>query len=167
MTEIHWTLFKGTAHQFYSNIIDLRYAVLRKPWNQPRSSAIDNTDSASYHVTGHFKNQLVACGRLTLNNNTGQIRYMAVLPDFQGQGLGKKLMECLENEARQHSVTELVLNARENALDFYSRCGYLNAGYVFTLWEKIPHYKMYKVLNAKSSNAPANSESTRPNTEPF
>ena len=67
MTEIHWTLFKGTAHQFYSNIIDLRYAVLRKPWNQPRSSAMDNTDSASYHVTGHFKNQLVACGRLTLN----------------------------------------------------------------------------------------------------
>ena len=65
---------------------NLRYEILRKPWNQPVSSTKDEWEGQSIHVLMlDEKNEAVACGRLQLNpNEEGQIRSLAVRNDMVG-----------------------------------------------------------------------------------
>ena len=52
---------------------------------------------------------------------------LAVNPDFQGRGIGKKLMERLEQYAVENSISFIRLNSalkREEAHKFYEHIGY-------------------------------------------
>ena len=52
---------------------------------------------------------------------------LAVNPDFQGKGIGKKLMSKLENYAVDNSISFIRLNSalkREDAHNFYEHIGY-------------------------------------------
>src|SRR5688572_13585569 len=85
-------------------IIDLRYAVLRQPWDKPRETATDDHEPDSVNVFIEEDGEVIACGRLQDNGNgVGQIRYMAVHPDHQGKGLGKLIVLKLEEEAKKIS----------------------------------------------------------------
>lgn len=133
------------SSQILNRIIDLRYEVLRKPWNQSKETATDNHEESSINAFIESEDRLIACGRLQDNGNgVGQIRYMAVHPDFQGKGLGKLLVEKLEEEAKQIKLSKLELQARENAVEFYQNCGYTVKEKTFKLWDIIQHYLMVK-----------------------
>lgn len=49
-----------------------------------------------------------------------------VLPQTQGKGIGQKLMEAIEHQARQHRATKLTLNVNRfnKALTFYQHLGF-------------------------------------------
>lgn len=52
---------------------------------------------------------------------------LAVLPVYQGQGIGKKLLRALEDEASRRVYAFVRLNSgsqRKSAHDFYLACGY-------------------------------------------
>jgi hypothetical protein len=59
---------------------DLRYEVLRKPWNQPENTTKDEWEDKSLHVMMvDAQGNAVAAGRLQFNSDDeGQIRSMAV-----------------------------------------------------------------------------------------
>ena len=75
-------------------IIDLRYNILRKPWNKSKDSVTDDLEIESINAFIQFNEKVIACGRLQNNGNgIGQIRYMAIDNAFQGQGLGKLIIK--------------------------------------------------------------------------
>lgn len=126
-------------------IIELRYEVLRKPWEQPKNTASDSLEKEAINAFIEVKGKLVACGRLQDNGyGIGQIRYMAVHSDFQGQGLGKLIVRELEKQAQLMGLKRLELQARENAVEFYKSCGYAIKEKTFKLWNIIQHYLMVK-----------------------
>ncbi len=128
-------------------IIDLRYEVLRKPWNQTRISATDDLEEISINAYIETNGEIIACGRLQNNDNRiGQIRYMAVDNGFQGKGLGKLIVSKLEDEAKHLQLKTIELQARENALEFYKSQGYSVKEKSFKLWDVIQHYLMTKHL---------------------
>ena len=127
---------------------DLRWRILRKPWHQPRGSERDPLDSKAFHliILGDDGSAL-AVGRLQLNSpEEAQVRYMAVDPAHQGSGLGRKILEALEKRARDQGVKQIVLNARENAVGFYTRQGYKALGPGETLFGEVKHTRMRKDL---------------------
>jgi len=132
----------------FEKILDLRYEVLRKPWQQSRASATDEHEGRS--VNAFIKNnqgEIVACGRLQENDaRTGQVRYMAVKETERGKGLGKLILEFLEKTGREKGLRVIQLQARQNAVDFYLRMNYENKGPSFILWNIIPHFLMEKHL---------------------
>ncbi|PMS17289.1 GNAT family N-acetyltransferase [Trinickia dabaoshanensis] len=65
---------------------------------------------------------VVATGMLTVA--TGQIDAIFVRPSHMGLGVGRRMMDFLENLARQHGVTTMRLDATLNAAPFYRRCGW-------------------------------------------
>ncbi|MFP4609713.1 MAG: GNAT family N-acetyltransferase [Thiohalophilus sp.] len=142
---------------------DLRWRILRAPWNQPRGSERDELEnSASHRMIVNQDQQVLAVGRLhALDSENGQLRYMAVDPAYRGQGLGKQMLLSLEDAARQQGMTTLVLHAREPVVGFYQQHGYELLGQSHTLFGKIVHYEMHKVLTPSSEASPRRREDTK------
>lgn len=130
-----------------NQIIDLRYAVLRQPWDKPKDTATDDLELSSINAYIEQDGEVIACGRVQNNGSgLGQIRYMAVHPNYQGKGLGKLIAMKLEEEAKKIGLTSIELQARENALEFYKSQGYIVKETSFKLWDIIQHYLMAKEL---------------------
>ena len=136
----------SNQHQI-ANIIDLRYTVLRQPWNKSKNTVTDDLENTSINAYIELDGKVIACGRLQNNGSgIGQIRYMAVHSDFQGRGLGKLIVIKLEQEAETIGLTSIELQARENAVEFYKSQGYILKEISFKLWDIIQHYLMIKSL---------------------
>lgn len=129
-------------------ILKLRDEILRKPWNQPAETATDHLEEESVNAYISDETEMViACARLQENENKiGQIRFMAVSNNYQGKGLGKKIITYLEEKAGQLELQSIELQARENAVKFYESCGYTIKEKSFLLWGQIQHYLMVKKL---------------------
>jgi N-acetylglutamate synthase-like GNAT family acetyltransferase len=129
---------------------NLRYEILRKPWNQPRATTKDEWEDQSVHVLMlDENNDAIACGRLQVNSKEeGQIRSMAVRNDMQRKGLGKKIIAYIEAKAKALQLKNLILDSRINAVKFYESCGYQVIGESYLLFGIIPHFKMEKKVES-------------------
>ncbi len=138
----------ATPAQF-DEYFDLRWRVLRAPWNQPRGSERDEFDAAADHVTARDPaGRLVGIGRLHMGDGgEARIRYMATEADCRGRGVGRAVLKRLEQRAAAHGASRIVLNAREPAAGFYARAGYRVAGPGPTLFGEIRHLRMEKRLS--------------------
>lgn len=130
----------------WERYFDLRWRILRKPWDQPRGSERDELDQQSFHLMLRDESgAIVAVGRLNLNSpDEAQVRYMAVAEQRRGCGLGARILAGLEKEARAKSAKRVVLNSREEALNFYLKHGYRVEGPGETLFGAIRHFQMRK-----------------------
>jgi len=97
----------------------LRWELLRKPFNLPLGSERDEYDSVAIHrMMLADDGTAIAVGRLFVGSDEAQIRFMGLRPEYRGQGLGAKMVEDLEQLARNEKVKRLVMNAREEAVEF-------------------------------------------------
>ncbi|MGZ3863757.1 MAG: GNAT family N-acetyltransferase [Bacteroidia bacterium] len=126
---------------------DLRFNVLRKPWGHRKGSEIDETDPISIHAFIKVNGGAIAVSRLHfVDENTGQIRYMGVHPNYQGKGVGRMVLTYLEKRCLENGRKTMILHARENAVKFYESCGYTVKESSYLLWGQIPHWLMEKQL---------------------
>ena len=133
-------------HQF-EKYYELRWKVLRKPWNQPRGSEKDEMEEKSIHIMACDNDKIVGVARLHFNSKEeAQIRYMAVDENYRRKGIGSMLLKKLEEIAKQKNAKHIVLNARENAVEFYRKNGYVVMEKTYVLFGEIQHYKMMKKL---------------------
>lgn len=137
-----------SSQKYLDAILKLRYEILRKPWNQPAETATDDLENSSVNAYINDNDDIViACGRLQENENKiGQIRFMAVSENYQGKGLGKKIVSFLEERGKKMELKSVELQARDNAVKFYESCGYSIKEKSFLLWGQIQHYLMEKKL---------------------
>lgn len=92
-------------------------------------------------------NEAIAVARLQFNSDTeAQIRYMAVAQPCQRQGIGRRLIETMEEHASASACEKIVLDAREPAVGFYQRLGYSIDEKSYLLFAQIQHFRMSKVL---------------------
>ncbi|PKL51146.1 MAG: GNAT family N-acetyltransferase [Candidatus Riflebacteria bacterium HGW-Riflebacteria-2] len=125
----------------------LRWSVLRQPWGEPEGSERDEQDGETEHCAVVADGRVIGVGRLQMNSHEeAQIRYMAVAPDCHGRGLGRRVVEFLEEKARELGAARLVLDARQNAVGFYLILGYNVTADSYLLFGKIQHYRMQKDL---------------------
>ena len=126
----------------------LRWKVLREPWQQPPGSERDTLDASSIHLLAVAENgTALGVGRLHFNSiREAQIRYMAVATSQQRRGIGSCLLQALERRAAALGAACIVLDAREAALGFYHKRGYVTLGPGHVLYNCISHARMYKTL---------------------
>lgn len=125
----------------------LRWELLRKPWNQPRGSEKDSDEDDAIKVMAIVANQVIGVGRIHHKHDyIWQIRYMAVDPSYQGKQIGAKILENLENIAKSKGAEKIILEARKNAVKFYKKNGYQIYRNGKILFEEIKHFWMHKIL---------------------
>ena len=126
----------------------LRYETLREPWGQPEGSErAEDDDTAVHAMLVDDDGEAIGVCRLHMNTpQEGQLRFMGVRKDKQGQQLGNLLLEYLEARAKAMGAMALTLQARENAVNFYRRNGYEVVEETYVLFGTIQHYRMTKQL---------------------
>lgn len=124
----------------------LRWQVLRAPWQQPFGSEQDELEAQSMHLMLVADGEIAAIGRLhSLDSCTAQVRYMAVADAWHGQGAGAIILQGLEQQATALGIKAIVLNARESAIGFYEKQGYRRLAAAPSQFG-INHQRMQKTL---------------------
>jgi len=132
----------------FDKYYDLRWRILRAPWNQPKGSEKDELEGKSIHIIAIIEGEIVGCGRIHFNSiDEAQIRYMAVENELQGRGIGKLILNELEQKALEKGAKKIILNARENAVKFYDKNGYKIVKESHTLFGEIKHFLMRKDIS--------------------
>ena len=141
-------LFKTpSSSEEFKNYDLFRWEILRKPIGKSIESLKDEYEDSSYHLIGVIDNKIIACGRLHFNNAyEAQIRYMAIDEHFQRKGIGVKVIELLEAEAKKKQINKIVLNARNQVIEFYKKSGYKSLRKYEGSDTGIPHTTMEKIL---------------------
>ena len=129
----------------YQQACQLRYRLFYQPHGLSFDSVFNDRETESIHLAVFDRNLLVAYGQLTQQNRQiYKIAQMVVCPNYQRQGLGKKLLAKLLAIAQQKNAKKIVLDARICAIDFYRQLGFkriLGTEHLSTTTE-VPHIYM-------------------------
>jgi DNA-binding MarR family transcriptional regulator/GNAT superfamily N-acetyltransferase len=92
------------------------------------ADASDLTPPRGLVLMARLDNDPVGCGALKLHDEAiAELKRMWVAPRVRGFGLGRRMLQALEQEARQRGVERLRLETNHNlveAIAFYRRSGY-------------------------------------------
>ncbi len=105
----------------------------------------DEIDAHAVHAVIYVVGERAATGRLYGGTDKMTIGRVAVLKDFRGGGLGRAVIENLEQKARGLGAAEISLSAQVRVKEFYERLGYV-ATDECSDDEGVPHVKMIKAL---------------------
>ena len=89
----------------------------------------------------------LGCARLLSNGRIGRV---AVLFEFRGLGLGRKLIQACVSHGKEMDLQRLFLHAQRGTEDFYSKEGFCTEGESF-FEAGIEHVEMRLNLNTKQN----------------
>ena len=131
----------------FEKYYELRWRILRKPWDQPRGSEINKRDGDAFHVLAEIDNKVVGLGCIhEIEEGIGRIRFMGIDDRYQKQGIGQAIVKLLEKNAKHNNWNKVRLWAREIAINFYLKLGYKIIGDGELLFGVIKHKIMEKAL---------------------
>ncbi|KAM0793721.1 hypothetical protein ACM66B_001145 [Microbotryomycetes sp. NB124-2] len=129
-------------------------------------------DSKCDHLIWTTQGEDVGC--LRIDSETFKLGRAAVIAKMRGTGLGRKMMNELEEFVKrgQGQIGRNALERRLNqvrfncdsqttACKFYERCGWLREGQEYVK-EGQPHFSMYKVIDMSSANGVSSSSPSKP-----
>jgi len=129
----------------FEQYYDLRWRMLRKPWHQPQGSEKDEFEDSGIHIAAFLNGKIIGCGRgHFISSRQAQIRWMAVEDEYQGQSLGSRILKVLEEQLFKAGTTEIILKAREKAVNLYRKQGYEIFDEGELMFGEIRHYWMRK-----------------------
>lgn len=140
-------LFKIIAHgsQDYKKAVCLREDILRKPLGLAFTCEDLEREKEHLHIAGLWAESVCASAMLVSQGNILKMQRVAVREDLQGKGIASAMMTFCEDYAIKHDYREIYCHARETAVSFYKKNGYLPEGDPF-IESTIPHLKMRKLL---------------------
>jgi ribosomal protein S18 acetylase RimI-like enzyme len=127
---------------------ELRNVILRQPLGLQFTKEDIETETKYRHLACYRGDRLAACLMLRPREDGDvQMRQLAVAADMQRQGIGKALVEYSEAVARNAGYRRMILHAREPAIAFYEKLGYVGFGDRFEE-VTVQHWAMEKSLTA-------------------
>lgn len=125
---------RSADHPHARSLLDRYFAELRQrlgEFDEARSvsaSASEMAPPAGLFLVLYEDDLPVACGGLKgLDPETGEIKRMFVAPEARRRGLGRRVLEALEDQARCRGLGRLVLDTASPLAEASSL--YLSAGY--------------------------------------
>jgi predicted GNAT family N-acyltransferase len=114
----------------------------------------DDDEDVSFHLGAFKDSKLVSVASFYYERNSlfkdqhqYQLRGMATLPQYQGQGLSSELLNMAFPIIKQNFCTLLWCNARVSAVGYYKKVGFLTLDdSIFDIEGIGPHILMYKSI---------------------
>ena len=109
---------------------------------------MDGRDKQSIHVVAYEAKtgDPIGTARLRMpESDTGKVERVAVLEQYRNRGIGRGLMDAVEDEAHRQGCSRVTLHAQTAVEEFYHRLDYRTVSDEFEE-AGIPHVKMEKDL---------------------
>ena len=111
---------------FYNQAIDIRIECFFKGFENALELINDDFEKEAIHLICIEKeNKVVGTGRLHFIKDKGIISQMAIAPKNQKQGIGGYILRGLIEICKEKEIKKIELSARETALDFYKKFGFI------------------------------------------
>jgi GNAT superfamily N-acetyltransferase len=135
------------------DLLNLRSKILRNNLDPNLCRFPGDKEINSFHI-GAFNGNTLIGGVSVMKNeckkkelpNCFQLRGLFIDKEFQHNGIGKTIVNFVENRLRDSGVNYLWMNARESAVLFYLKLNYSNSKISYVINEIGLHYLMYKKL---------------------
>jgi predicted GNAT family N-acyltransferase len=125
-----------------SSIQAVRYQVFQVEQEVSPAMEIDGRDETAIHLLAWWEGKPVGTARIRLlSDQLAKIERVAVLSNYRGQGIGKRIMEAAIVFLTTKNVTEIKVNAQLYAKTFYQKLGFEQRGEAFDE-AGIPHVEM-------------------------
>ena len=127
---------------------DLRWRILRAPWNQPRISEQDDLENDDFPIMVCEVDSIpIGVGRAHfIFEDEAQIRSISIEQEWEGKGIGTIVLKELEKIVTAKGAKRIIIHARNNAVEFYKKNGYHVVEESYTLFGVIPHTLMEKKI---------------------
>jgi N-acetylglutamate synthase-like GNAT family acetyltransferase len=116
-----------TTREDFKAYYALRYKVLREPWGHAKGTEKDDYEPISEHFMALDEKTGELLGVVKLDEKTpgvGNISHLAVAQAHQHKGIGKLLVETVENRARERGFKTLGAMSRVTATAYFERHGF-------------------------------------------
>ncbi|MGB5528874.1 MAG: GNAT family N-acetyltransferase [Ignavibacteriaceae bacterium] len=127
---------------------DLRWRILRAPWNQPRITEQDDLENDDFPIMVCEVDGIpIGVGRAHfITDNEAQIRSISVEEEWSGKGIGTIVLKELEKIVTAKGAKRIIIHARNDAVEFYKKNGYKAVEPSYTLFGEIEHTLMEKII---------------------
>lgn len=130
----------------YKQMIALRYELLREPLGLNFTEEELEKEKDHILIAAFEEDEMLGCCMLKkLDNQTLQLRQMAVKGNLQGKGIGASIMSFAETISRDRGYRAIIMHARDTAIGFYEKFGYKVKGDPF-IEINLPHHIMEKKI---------------------
>ena len=134
----------GFGSEAYFGMLALRKRILRDPLNLEWTEEEKSWEEKERHFGCAVEGRIIACLVIrAVGDGVVKLRQMAVDPDCQSAGWGRRLICGVEQVLSGENISIIELHARATALGFYEKLGFAREGEKF-LEVNIPHWKMRK-----------------------
>lgn len=124
----------------------LRRRVLREPLGLVYQQADLDREWSEIFIVALALREVVGTLQLKrLGGGEMKMRQVAVAPESQGKGIGRRLVQAAEEWCKDNGMVRICLAARDSAVPFYERMGYEATGEPF-MEVTLPHRLMRKKL---------------------
>jgi len=118
----------------------IRHRMLRPNGTMDDCIFQGDNDELTFHLGAFVDKKLVSVASFYFERNEKfpdpnqfRLRGMATLPEYQGQGLSSALLRTAFPVIKQNQCTLLWCNAREKAMGFYEKVGFVPSGEHFSI----------------------------------
>ncbi|HHF2940589.1 TPA: GNAT family N-acetyltransferase [Vibrio diabolicus] len=122
-----------------AEVLPIRHLALW-PNKSPSFCEVEGDDSAT-HYGAYADGKLVCVASVYNNGHKARLRKFATLPEYQGQGIGTKVIESLVRDLKREKVSYFWCDARTSALSFYQKFGLCVEGEEFHK-SNVAYFKM-------------------------
>lgn len=130
----------------YEVSIDIRNEAFRKPWGLDIRDEDLSGDKDMEMYGGYLDGKMIATVFLAEDDkDTARVKSVAILEEYRKHGLGRYLMDFIEDVARHKGYTKSNLMGRVSVEGFYHKLGYQTQSDPFD-YHTIPHIDMTKDL---------------------
>ena len=135
-----------TTEEELQQAYHVRKTVFVEEQNVPIEEEIDHLEEESTHfIVTNEDNEPIGAGRFRVVDSYGKVERICVLAEARTSGVGRALMEAIEQYALSQEIEITKLNAQVQAIPFYESIGYAIISDEF-LDAGIPHRTMKKRL---------------------
>jgi predicted GNAT family N-acyltransferase len=125
---------------------DVRHTVFVEEQGVSEDIEYDGRDDEATHFVAYDDGEPVGAARLRdPEPEKGKVERVAVLESRRGEDWGRRLMDAVEETARERDLSKLVLHSQTHVEAFYSKLGYETVSDVFEE-AGIPHVEMENEL---------------------
>lgn len=142
-------IYEVVDNNMLERCLEIRDKVFSIEKGVPKEIEVDELDclnESCSHFLLRYQNDDVGTIRcLYTSDDTVRIQRFCFLKEYRGLGLGKTVIEYIENYYKDRGFATIEMDAKYEVCGFYEKCGYQKVSDVF-IEVNIKHVKMMKEI---------------------